>query len=227
MGGGRATLANGWTLRRSTVAGEPRIELTGPNYTHDAELTHAGIFTERIGYTTRYFIPTGEGAARALESVLERRPIVDIERSTTSSGLAEERPAFAEQGEGRGTGPAEFRDLRDDFNSFHSGMGAEDSHQAACDWVSQKGLETGHEHLAVYDPAGGRVAYAGTGDSPNRLPLFPELIDRLADPNQALVVHHNHPRGFAPSASDVALLAEPGAHSVVVHTQQGDVFGPA
>jgi len=70
-------LANNWSLAERWVSGEKRIELTGPNYAHDKELDDAGIFRERIQYTTRYFVPTGEEGETVLARLTRNRPIVD------------------------------------------------------------------------------------------------------------------------------------------------------
>lgn len=78
LDGDRATLANGWALKRSQVAGEGRIELTGPGWHDRTELAQDGIFSERIGYDTRYFVPTGEDAAKVIERVTARRPVTEF-----------------------------------------------------------------------------------------------------------------------------------------------------
>lgn len=82
MGGGVASLANGWIIKRRRVAQEWRLELTGPDlYSHMGELEAAGVFRERIpgSYDTRYFIPTGEGGAATIEAITKRRPIISVE----------------------------------------------------------------------------------------------------------------------------------------------------
>lgn len=86
-GGERIQLANDWTLTRRTVSGEPRIELTGPSFMHDEELKRAGVFKERIGYQTRYFIPTGDQAAAAIERITKSRPVVGMEGGREAPGV--------------------------------------------------------------------------------------------------------------------------------------------
>lgn len=80
LGGGRAKLANGWTLKSSLVAGERRIELVGPaSFSEGEEVKKDGVFTERIAYTTRYFVPaTAEEGARVLAAVTRFRPVVEV-----------------------------------------------------------------------------------------------------------------------------------------------------
>ena len=77
--GDRATLANGWELKRSQVAGEPRIEVLGPNFTHRGELERDGVYTERIAYDTRFFVPTGKDAAETIGRIIEHRPITEMQ----------------------------------------------------------------------------------------------------------------------------------------------------
>jgi hypothetical protein len=70
-------LANNWTLRETGVSGERRIEVWGPNFAHNKELADAGVFTERIVYATRYFIPVGDKAESVIEAVTKNRPVVE------------------------------------------------------------------------------------------------------------------------------------------------------
>lgn len=71
-------LSNGWNIQRRKVADDFRIEIKGPNYYNLEELRKYGVFTERIGYETRFFIPTEKGAGvRAINEIISSRPIVD------------------------------------------------------------------------------------------------------------------------------------------------------
>lgn len=76
--GYRVTLSNGWVLKRSRVAGENRIELVGPDYRSAGQLTADGVFSERIAYQTRYFVPTGEKAAKVIKAITEGRPVTEL-----------------------------------------------------------------------------------------------------------------------------------------------------
>jgi predicted RNA methylase len=82
------TLSNGWKLARRKIEGEWRVEVHGPTYKHHAEFDRQGVFYERIGTKTRYFIPaaTAQGAP-VYEAVLQGREVVDAEppRSANSS----------------------------------------------------------------------------------------------------------------------------------------------
>jgi hypothetical protein len=80
LDGGTAELANGWSIKRRRVANDWRLELTGTDlYSHMGELEAAGVFRERIGYDTRYFIPTGGNGAPVIEAITRRRPIISLE----------------------------------------------------------------------------------------------------------------------------------------------------
>lgn len=69
-------LANGWKVKRVTVSGDKRIEVTGLAYQDVRDFTgDIGGFTERIGYTTRFFMPTGSGGAEAMERLLQKSPV--------------------------------------------------------------------------------------------------------------------------------------------------------
>lgn len=78
--GGRATLANGWSLSRRLVAGEHRIELKGPvTFSEGNEVKRDGVFTERIDYKVRYFVPMeGAQAEAVLRRLTQYRPVVEV-----------------------------------------------------------------------------------------------------------------------------------------------------
>ena len=80
LDGDKAELANGWTIKRSRVANDWRLELKGDDlYGYMRELEDAGVFRERIGYDTRYFIPTGANGVQVIEAITRRRPITSVE----------------------------------------------------------------------------------------------------------------------------------------------------
>ncbi len=73
-------LSNGWRIVRRTVSGESRLELLGNNlYHYMGELEKAGVFTERINWATRFFIPVGENAGKVLEAITKYRPVLTID----------------------------------------------------------------------------------------------------------------------------------------------------
>lgn len=76
----KLTLANGWEIKSSKVASEDRIELVGPNFAHTRQLESDGVFTERIQFKTRYFIPTGAKSVETMKKVLDQHPIAGTVR---------------------------------------------------------------------------------------------------------------------------------------------------
>jgi hypothetical protein len=88
--GERLKLSNGWTLKRARVGNEQRIELEGPNYTDHEQLRKEGVAFERIGYTTRYFLPTGDDAARVMENVTKYREVVESYARGRAAAQADE-----------------------------------------------------------------------------------------------------------------------------------------
>ncbi len=76
--GARADLANGWRLGRRRVAGEWRIEITGPDMAVMRELEAGGVFAEIHAFRTRFFVPVGERAAGVLQALVEHRPVVAL-----------------------------------------------------------------------------------------------------------------------------------------------------
>ncbi|MFH1740445.1 MAG: bifunctional class I SAM-dependent methyltransferase/DEAD/DEAH box helicase, partial [bacterium] len=69
--------ANKWEIKRKRVSGEYRIELTGPDYRDFNNLERHGVFSERINYQTRYFIPvTKSEGIGAIEAIVKNAPVV-------------------------------------------------------------------------------------------------------------------------------------------------------
>jgi hypothetical protein len=73
-------LANDWRIKRVKVSNEPRLEIVGDDVYRSADqLKGYGVFSERINYATRYFVPTEKTlGAQVLESILRFKPIVDV-----------------------------------------------------------------------------------------------------------------------------------------------------
>ncbi|HQB82241.1 MAG TPA: strawberry notch C-terminal domain-containing protein, partial [Candidatus Rifleibacterium sp.] len=82
--GDEAELANGWKLKRKTVSGEKRIEIVGPDIGNREELDIAGVFSERIQYQTRFFIPKDK-AVEVIEKLTKNRPITGLGAPTQAS----------------------------------------------------------------------------------------------------------------------------------------------
>ena len=76
-------LANGWKVKRSLVAGEHRIEVTGPTYSDVEVLKGQGLVSEMIQFKTRYFVPLDKAGA-VLDRVLQNKPVVEVEGAKLS-----------------------------------------------------------------------------------------------------------------------------------------------
>ena len=75
-------LYNGWHLKRSRVSGEQRIEITGKNLFEAAD--YPGVFSERIAYIYRYFIPTDEKTGvQVIEQIMKNNPVADVSRGAS------------------------------------------------------------------------------------------------------------------------------------------------
>lgn len=113
-GSASVRLANGWTIRRRRVSDEWRMEITGPNYDAARLLAQEGVFQERIQYSTRYFIPSGDKAAEVLGNVLETRAVAEIVESAgeKEDGVATLRQEYAEDEQSRDAEAREDSKLR-------------------------------------------------------------------------------------------------------------------
>jgi hypothetical protein len=71
-------LSNGWTLKPVRVQNENRIEIVGVNPFYWNSLQDAGAIRERVGYSTRWFIPTGEAGKGVMNKVLVGKDVIDV-----------------------------------------------------------------------------------------------------------------------------------------------------
>lgn len=86
--GGTVTLDNGWQITKSRVSNESRIEIRGPLMADLNTLKNMGVFTERIAYTTRFFIPYDTNTAEVLGRIVNSYPIADIKSGNAYSRTA-------------------------------------------------------------------------------------------------------------------------------------------
>jgi len=77
------------------VSNEQRIEVIGADYLHSDLLAKKGVFTERIAYQTRYFIPTEKDTIRILDEVLKISPVSRVE-SNSERAAAKSNPSVVE-----------------------------------------------------------------------------------------------------------------------------------
>ena len=67
-------LENGWSLKQRKVANEQRIELTGPRFENYEFIKKLGVFSERISYQTRFFIPTKTNTENIIKELMQHSP---------------------------------------------------------------------------------------------------------------------------------------------------------
>jgi len=89
-------LDNGWRITQKRVSNEQRIEVIGADYLHSDLLAKKGVFTERIAYQTRYFIPTEKDTIRILDEVLKISPVSRVE-SNNERAAAKSNSSVVEQ----------------------------------------------------------------------------------------------------------------------------------
>ena len=94
-------LDNEWRIVQRRVSNEQRIEVIGADYLHSDLLTKKGLFTERIGYQTRYFIPAEKDTAKILDDVIKLSPVSYVskaekinERIAAKSNSAKGKPSL-------------------------------------------------------------------------------------------------------------------------------------
>ena len=114
--------------------------------------------------------------------------------------------------------PTDFRDLLHTIPDRFGG------HQAAENWVRERGSATGHEHIAVVDNATGEIVHAGTQSRPGIIGMDPTAFVGDRD---AYTVHHNHPLNLSLSGSDIGYLAFEGVQRIYAHGGLGDTYSAA
>ena len=83
-------LDNGWKITQRLVSSEHRIEIVGPDYRYTDSLKNKGVFVERIGTTTRYFILSGENAEKITDAILKISPVKNVENVSFSVDVDDE-----------------------------------------------------------------------------------------------------------------------------------------
>jgi hypothetical protein len=111
--------------------------------------------------------------------------------------------------------PENYVDLWQDVAGRLDGVDGLDARMAVADaWVLEKGLETGHEYIAVFD-RDGALLQAGTMGHPSKINFSGATLDRMTQAGAGLAFTHNHPTGRSFSVADLVNLALPGVD--VVH----------
>ena len=83
--GDTVNLENGWKIVQRKVSGENRIELVGTSYEYSDLLKEKGVFTERIQYSTRYFVPTNTNTEKIIDEILKISPVLNVESANDVS----------------------------------------------------------------------------------------------------------------------------------------------
>jgi hypothetical protein len=93
--------------------------------------------------------------------------------------------------------------------------------QQAHEYVLERGRATGKEHLVAFNEDDSVVAHAmGTAKD---VALPPSFTAIASDPNNGIVVHHNHPNSGTLSTPDLAQLGQPGTVAIWAHGHNGTV----
>ncbi|WP_316159633.1 PLxRFG domain-containing protein [Bradyrhizobium sp. SZCCHNRI3042] len=130
---------------------------------------------------------------------------------------SEEEPArLASEGTEDEDAPYEYTDL----GQFPIREGEPLGAQAQAH-VLKRGIATGAEHLIAYDKNGEVISYGRGGRTNISMP--PALTAAMNDPNERVVVHHNHPSDSLLSPVDIAMLSKPGLAAVWAHGHRGSV----
>lgn len=98
------------------------------------------------------------------------------------------------------------------------------SNKEAREWVVEKGLKTGVEHLVAIDENTGAILARNKGKKAS-VSFTPEMVQRMNDPSSRLVFHHNHPRSSSLSDADIAAVHYPGFKGGIwAHAHNGSSF---
>ena len=93
-------LYNDWRIVQRRVSNEQRLEIIGADFLHSDLLTKKGVFTERIAYQTRYFIPAEKDAVKILDEIIKISPVSRVqkndERVAAKTHVAKGKPSLLE-----------------------------------------------------------------------------------------------------------------------------------
>lgn len=153
--------------------------------------------------------PEGEqfvlpGAERSARQAAEARP--ERLRGTGEQRAADDGLFGTPKAEEPGLPLGEPHELHD---------GAED--------VIRAGKEDGNEHVSAVDAKTGKRLFFEKGIEKNAIVPSHEAARSLRDPNNRIVVQHNHPAGMPLGSNDVRSLAQAGEQWVVAHGADGSL----
>lgn len=100
---------------------------------------------------------------------------------------------------------------------------SENVHAATRDYLTEAAKD-GNEHVVTIDGKTGKAVDATTLGKSGQVDVSDDVRNLLHDPNESLVVHHNHQDGTSHSIEDIGTFGDrPGQAELVVHTPT-DVF---
>jgi hypothetical protein len=119
-----------------------------------------------------------------------------------------------------GPGGPQNNRYAENLGEFLPQRGVPLGHQAQR-YVLERGRATGREHLVAINKDGSIVAHAmGTA---KQVVLPPSYTATATDPNNAIIVHHNHPSSGTLSTPDLAQLGMKGTQAIWAHGHDGTV----
>lgn len=92
-------------------------------------------------------------------------------------------------------------------------------------YVVGNGKRTGFEYLYVYDAKTGKVLAMHTDNLSGGVSMPGNIKQAALDRGREIVVHHNHPNSYPPSAADIdAIEKYPGILSAVISGHDGSIY---
>ncbi|RLC88358.1 MAG: hypothetical protein DRJ03_02895, partial [Chloroflexi bacterium] len=93
--GDTVRLADGTRIERRRVSGDDRIEVKGMDPAKFSSFERYGMFSERINWQTRYFIPATKDGIIVIEKLTARNPVASVDGKKTGSSSAEIGETYA------------------------------------------------------------------------------------------------------------------------------------
>lgn len=109
-------LENGWKITQRRVSNENRIELIGAGYSDYDSLIKKGVFTERIQYNTRYFIPALTNTDTVMNAIIKQYPVLRVEKPKYSLAEENDKIKSREWSQNRGLQLPKLADTNPDDN---------------------------------------------------------------------------------------------------------------
>lgn len=94
----------------------------------------------------------------------------------------------------------------------------------AINYVVDKGLQTGNEHLVAFDQANGRELIKKTSYAVNYVEFSLQEISMLRNSNRSIELIHNHPSSSSLSFADLKIGGLPGTSVITAAGHDGALF---